>query len=188
MLGRLREPGVRQRIAREVEERGLTSFGRVPSWDAVSGSTSRTGRGTPGRSLAELARTAGVAPIDLVCDLLAADEGATFAAVSSIDESDGRELCYGLRPCSWARTVEPSRGTARPGRASRPRASTERSGGSSAAVRTTWGLLSLPDAVFKMTDGPPRTLGLVKRGRATGPISPRTRSRISIPRASRPRS
>ena len=92
MLGRLREPEIRRRIAREIEERGLTSFGRVPSWDAVSIGTSRTRSRDAGRSLGELARAAGVAPIDLVCDLLAADEGATYVAVFSIDEADVRAL------------------------------------------------------------------------------------------------
>jgi N-acyl-D-amino-acid deacylase len=92
MLGRLRDPAVRRRVGREIDERGLTSFGRIASWDAVSVSTSRTRSRDAGRSIAELAREAGVGPIDLVCDLLAADDGATFVVVCSIDEADVQTL------------------------------------------------------------------------------------------------
>ena len=92
MLGRLGDPVTRARIAGEIDARGLTSFGRVPSWDSVSLSTSRTRSRDAGRSLGELARAAGVGPIDLVHELLDADGGATFVAVSSIDEADVQAL------------------------------------------------------------------------------------------------
>jgi hypothetical protein len=66
MLGRLRDPAARRRVNREIDERGLTSFGRIASWDAVSISTSRTRSSDAGRSIAELARGEGVEAIDLV--------------------------------------------------------------------------------------------------------------------------
>jgi N-acyl-D-amino-acid deacylase len=163
MLGRLHEPDVRQRIAREVDERGLTSFGRIPSWDVVSISASRTRSRDAGRSLAELARTAGVAPIDLVCDLLAADEGATYVAVSSMDESDVRALLRSpaVLVGSDGRSVAPDSvaGQGKP----HPRFY-----GTFPRVLGRYardlGLLSLPEAVFKMTGGPARVLGLIDRG------------------------
>jgi N-acyl-D-aspartate/D-glutamate deacylase len=163
MLGRLGDPGVRRRIAREIEERGLTSFGRVPSWDAVSIGTSRTRSRDAGRSLAELARTAGVAPIDLIHDLLAADEGATYVTVSSIDEADVRELLrspavlVGSDGRSVARDSVAGQGRPHP-----------RFYGTFPRVLGHYardlGLLSLPEAVFKMTGGPARVLGLCDRG------------------------
>ena len=56
MLGRLREPEIRRRIAGEIEGRGLTSFGRVPSWDAVSISTIGTSTETAAPISATMAR------------------------------------------------------------------------------------------------------------------------------------
>jgi len=163
MLARLREPAVRQRIAREVDERGLTSFGRVPSWDAVSISTSRTRTRDAGRSLAELAKTAGLSPIDLVSDLLAADEGATFVAVASIDEADVRALLrskavlVGSDGRAVARDSVAGQGKPHP-----------RFYGTFPRVLGRYardlGVLSLPDAVFKMTGGPAKALGLSDRG------------------------
>jgi len=163
ILGRLGDPGVRRRIAREIEERGLTSFGRVPSWDAVTIGTSRTRSRDAGRSLAELARTAGVAPIDLIHDLLAADEGATYVTVSSIDEADVRELLrspavlVGSDGRSVARDSVAGQGRPHP-----------RFYGTFPRVLGHYardlGLLSLPEAVFKMTGGPARVLGLCDRG------------------------
>ena len=163
MLGRLRDPEIRRRIAGEIEERGLTSFGRVPSWDAVSISTSRTRSRDAGQSLGELAREAGVAPIDLVGDLLTADEGATFVAVSSIDESDLRELLrspavfVGSDGRAVARDSVAGQGKPHP-----------RFYGTFPRVLGHYardlGLLSLPAAVFKMTGGPARALGLADRG------------------------
>src|SRR5207245_8480228 len=140
-----------------------TSFGRVPSWDAVTIGTSRTRSRDAGRSLAELARTAGVAPIDLIHDLLAADEGATYVTVSSIDEADVRELLRSPavlvgsdgRSVAWGSVA----GQGRP----HPRfyGTFPRVLGHYARDL---GLLSLPEAVFKMTGGPARVLGLCDRG------------------------
>jgi N-acyl-D-aspartate/D-glutamate deacylase len=163
MLGRLGDPATRARIAGEIEARGLTSFGRVASWDAVSLSTSRTRSRDAGRSLGELARAAGVAPVDLVHELLAADGGATYVAVSSIDEADVRTLLrspavlVGSDGRSVARDSVAGQGKPHP-----------RFYGTFPRVLGHYardlGLLSLPDAVFKMTGGPARVLGLADRG------------------------
>jgi N-acyl-D-aspartate/D-glutamate deacylase len=163
MLGRLRDPAVRRRVAREIDERGLTSFGRIASWDAVSVSTSRTRSGDAGRSIAELARRAGVEPVDLVCDLLQADAGATFVVVCSIDEADVQALLRSpaMLVGSDGRAVAPDSvaGEGRP----HPRfyGTFPRVLGHYARDL---GLLSLPEAVHKMTGAPARILGLVDRG------------------------
>ena len=163
MLGRLRDPTVRRRVAREIDERGLTSFGRIASWDAVSISTSRTRSGDAGRSIAELARRAGVEPIDLVCDLLQADAGATFVVVCSIDEADVQALLRSpaVLVGSDGRAVAPDSvaGQGRP----HPRfyGTFPRVLGHYARDL---GLLSLPEAVHKMTGAPARILGLAERG------------------------
>jgi N-acyl-D-amino-acid deacylase len=163
MLGRLRDPATRHRVAREIDERGLTSFGRIASWDAVSVSTSRTRSRDAGRSIAELAREAGVSAMDLVCDLLAADEGATFVVVCSIDEADVQELLRSpaVLVGSDGRAVAPDSvaGQGRP----HPRfyGTFPRVLGHYARDL---GLLSLPEAVRKMTGGPAAVLRLRDRG------------------------
>jgi len=163
MLGRLREPVIRRRIAREIEERGLTSFGRVPSWDAVSIGTSRTRSRDAGQSVGELARAAGVAPIDLVCDLLAADEGATYVAVFSMDEADVRAL---LRSPA-ALVGSDGRAVSRDSVAGQGRPHPRFYGTFPRVIghyARDLGLMSLATAVFKMTGGPAAALGLADRG------------------------
>lgn len=163
MLGRLRDPAVRRRVNREIDERGLTSFGRIASWDAVSISTSRTRSSDAGRSIAELARGEGVEAIDLVCDLLEADAGATFVVVCSIDEADVQALLRSpaVLVGSDGRSVAPDSvaGQGRP----HPRfyGTFPRVLGHYARDL---GLLKLPEAVHKMTGAPARILGVVERG------------------------
>jgi N-acyl-D-aspartate/D-glutamate deacylase len=163
MLGRLRDPAVRLRIGREIDESGLTNFGQIASWDAVSISTSQTRSRDAGRSIAELAREASVSPIDLLCDLLTADDGATFVVVCSIDEADVQTLLRSpaVLVGSDGRAVAPDSvvGQGRP----HPRFY-----GTFPRVLGHYsrdlGLLSLPEAVRKMTGGPARILRLVNRG------------------------
>jgi N-acyl-D-aspartate/D-glutamate deacylase len=163
MLGRLRDPAARRRVNREIDERGLTSFGRIASWDAVSISTSRTRSSDAGRSIAELARGEGVEAIDLVCDLLEADAGATFVVVCSIDEADVQALLRSpaVLVGSDGRSVAPDSvaGQGRP----HPRfyGTFPRVLGHYARDL---GLLGLPEAVHKMTGAPARILGVVERG------------------------
>jgi N-acyl-D-amino-acid deacylase len=163
MLGRLRDPAVRRRVNREIDERGLTSFGRIASWDAVSISTSRTRSGDAGRSIAELARGAGAEPIDLVWNLLEADAGATFVVVCSIDEADVQTLLRSpaVLVGSDGRSVAPDSvaGQGRP----HPRFYGTFPRVLGHYVRDL-GLLSLPEAVHKMTGAPARILGLADRG------------------------
>ena len=163
MLGRLRDRAVRLQVSREIDERGVTNFGRIASWDVVTVSTSRTRSRDAGRSIAELARDAGVSPIDCVCDLLAADDGATFVLVCSIDEADVQTLLRSpaVLVGSDGRAVAPDSvaGQGRP----HPRfyGTFPRVLGHYARDL---GLFSLPEAVRKMTGGPARILRLVDRG------------------------
>ena len=163
LLERLRDPAIRRRIGREIDERGLTSFGRIPSWDAVSVSTSRTRSRDAGRSIAELASEAGMNAIDLLSDLLAADGDATFVAVASIDEADVRTLL-----CSPAVLVgSDGRAVARDSLAGQGKPH-PRFYGTFPRVLGRYardlGLLSLPAAVHKMTGRPAEVLRLRDRG------------------------
>jgi N-acyl-D-aspartate/D-glutamate deacylase len=110
-----------------------------------------------------LAREASVSPIDLLCDLLTADDGATFVVVCSIDEADVQTLLRSpaVLVGSDGRAVAPDSvvGQGRP----HPRFY-----GTFPRVLGHYsrdlGLLSLPEAVRKMTGGPARILRLVNRG------------------------
>jgi N-acyl-D-amino-acid deacylase len=163
MLDRLRDPKVRIRVGREIAECGLTNFGRIASWDAVRVSTSRTRSRDAGRSIAELAREADVGPIDFVGDLLIADDGATFVVVCSIDEADVQTLLrspavlVGSDGRAVARDSIAGQGRPHP-----------RFYGTFPRVLGHYardlGLLSLPEAVRKMTGGPAGILRLVDRG------------------------
>jgi N-acyl-D-amino-acid deacylase len=163
MLERLRDPSVRRRIGREIDERGLTSFGRIASWDAVSVSTSRTRSADAGRSIAALASEAGRSPIDLVSELLAADDGATYVIVCSVDEADIRDLLASpaVLVGSDGRAVAPDSvaGQGRP----HPRfyGTFPRVLGRYAREL---GLFSMREAVRKMTGRPAEILGLADRG------------------------
>jgi N-acyl-D-aspartate/D-glutamate deacylase len=92
MLARLALPATRARIAAEIAENGLNNWGRIPSWEAVQVSVSPRLPQHAGRTVAALAAERGSDPIDLVCDLLIADNGATRVLITSISEDDIRTL------------------------------------------------------------------------------------------------
>ena len=163
MLARLADAGVRWRVAREIAERGLTAFGRIASWDAVSISTSRTRSADAGRSIAGLAHEAGREPIDFITDLLTADQGATFVVVCSIDEADVQALlgspAFVVGSDGRAVASDSVAGQGRP----HPRFY-----GTFPRVLGRYtrelGLLALPEAVRKMTGRSAELVGLIDRG------------------------
>jgi N-acyl-D-aspartate/D-glutamate deacylase len=92
MLERLRVRDVRTRIRDEIERSGLTNFGRIASWDAVRVAISPHLPENAGRTLGDIARSRGVAPIDAVADYVVADRGETRILVTSMTEADVREI------------------------------------------------------------------------------------------------
>jgi N-acyl-D-amino-acid deacylase len=92
MLGRLALPDARDRIRREIERDGLNNWGRIPSWEAVQISVSPRLPQHAGKTVAALAAARGCNPIDLVCDYLVEDNGATRVLITSIAEEDIREI------------------------------------------------------------------------------------------------
>src|SRR5215813_8121155 len=91
MLKRLALCETRERIRRELERDGLNNWGRIPSWEAVRISVSPKLPQHAGQTVAALARARGCDPIDLVCDYLIEDNGATRVLITSIAEEDIRE-------------------------------------------------------------------------------------------------
>jgi N-acyl-D-aspartate/D-glutamate deacylase len=163
MLARLGRPDVRARARQDMAARGLASWGRIPSWDAVRIAVSPHRPECEGRTIADIARSRSCDGVDAVCDYLIADRGATRILVTSMAEEDVRELlrspavlvgsdgyavapygvtsqgkphprCYGAFPRVLGHYVRELR------------------------------LLTLPQAIHKMTGGPAAAIGLVDRG------------------------
>jgi N-acyl-D-amino-acid deacylase len=92
MLARLASREARVRIRADIARDGLNNWGRIPSWDAVQISISPNLPQHAGRTVAELAAARGHDPIDVVCDYLIEDKAATRVLITSIAESDIREI------------------------------------------------------------------------------------------------
>jgi N-acyl-D-amino-acid deacylase len=92
MLTRLAVSETRDRIRHEIEQNGLNNWGRIPSWEAVQISVSPRLSQHAGETIAALAAARGRDPIDLVCDWLIEDNGATRVLITSIAENDIREI------------------------------------------------------------------------------------------------
>jgi N-acyl-D-amino-acid deacylase len=92
MLARLASPETRARVAADIARDGLNNWGRIPSWESVRISISPNLPQHAGRTVAELAAERGCDPVDFVCDYLIEDNGATRVLITSIAESDIREI------------------------------------------------------------------------------------------------
>jgi N-acyl-D-amino-acid deacylase len=92
MLARLALPETRDRIRSEIERGGLNNWGRIPSWEAVQISVSPKLPQHAGKTIGALAGERGCDPIDLVCDYLFEDNGATRVLITSIAEEDIRDI------------------------------------------------------------------------------------------------
>jgi N-acyl-D-amino-acid deacylase len=88
MVGRLRDKAVRARVADEIAARGCGAFGRLASWDAVRIALTRTEPALAGRTLGEVATERGRDGLDVLCDILVADAGATRVVFESMAEGD----------------------------------------------------------------------------------------------------
>jgi N-acyl-D-amino-acid deacylase len=92
MLLRLKQGETRDRIRRDIEREGLNNWGRIPSWECVQISISPHLPQYAGRTIQQLADERVHDPIDVVCDYLIEDKGATRVLVISISEDDVREI------------------------------------------------------------------------------------------------
>ena len=92
MLERLRLAETRSRIRADIARDGLNNWGRIPSWECVQISISPHLPQYAGRTIAQLAAERKLDPIDVVCDYLIEDRGATRVLVISIAEEDIVEI------------------------------------------------------------------------------------------------
>ncbi|HEV7994731.1 MAG TPA: amidohydrolase family protein, partial [Stellaceae bacterium] len=82
----------RARIGAEIARDGLNNWGRIPSWESVQISISPHLPQYAGQTVAAIAAARGRDPIDLVCDYLIEDRGATRVLITSIAEDDIRDI------------------------------------------------------------------------------------------------
>jgi len=92
MLERLRDRDVRVRIRHEIAERGFNNWGKVENWDCIRISISPYTPQFSGRTIGELAAEREKDPVDVMCDYLIEDRGATRVLVTSISEDDVCEV------------------------------------------------------------------------------------------------
>jgi len=88
MIDRLKLPVTRARIRSDIDRGGLNNWGRIPSWECVQISISPNLPQLVGRTIQSLALERGLDPIDVLCDYLVEDQGATRVLVASISEQD----------------------------------------------------------------------------------------------------
>jgi N-acyl-D-amino-acid deacylase len=92
MLARLALPETRSRIRADISRDGLNNWGRIPNWDCVQISVSPHLPQHVASTIADIGRERRVDPIEVVCDYLIEDGGATRVLVSSISEDDIRDI------------------------------------------------------------------------------------------------
>jgi N-acyl-D-aspartate/D-glutamate deacylase len=163
MLERLRSRDVRTRLRDEIGRNGLTNFGRIPSWDAVRVAISPHLPEHAGRTLGDIARRRGVDPLDAVADYLVADRGETRILITSMADADVHEITR----APWVTVGSDGNALATSGVTSQgkphPRYYGTHARVLGPCVRDLR-LLTLEQAVAKMTGAAARALGLPDRG------------------------
>ncbi|HEX6212556.1 MAG TPA: D-aminoacylase, partial [Methylomirabilota bacterium] len=163
MLERLRSREVRTRLRDEIARQGLTNFGRIPSWDAVRVAISPHLPENAGRTLGDIARRRRVDPLDAVADYVVADRGETRILITSMADADVHEITR----APWvtvgsdgnALAISGVTGQGKP----HPRYYGTHARVLGPCVRDLR-LLTLEQAIAKMTGAAARALGLPDRG------------------------
>lgn len=166
MRARLVEPSVRSRIKEDLATGGWENpfLDAGPDKILVLGPLLPQLAASTGHTLAELAARDGRDPADVVMDLLQRNPGDVFALFFDMDEADVRRVAAQswVSFCSDAESLSSEAATARGG--IHPRAF-----GAFARVLGRFvrdeGLLTLPEAIRRMTSQPADNLGLPDRGR-----------------------
>lgn len=163
MIERLEDRNAREDMRAHIAQHGLNAFGRIASWDAVRISMSTAAPAEVGHTIAEMAAERGLDPVDALCAILAADRGGTRGFVTAMDEQDVRTFVA----CPWILVGSDGRafgpGGPLAGELPHPRVY-----GTFARVLGYYtrelGLLTLPQAIHKMTAATAAALGFTDRG------------------------
>lgn len=163
MLARLADPYDRSRVRQKIAELGFNNFGRLESWADIRIAISPHGAAKPGETIEEIAAARNVDPLDAIFDIVIADRGATRILVRCMSEEDVRRIAS-----------EPSATVGSDGPCVAPYGVTGQ-GKPHPRLYGTFprligryardlGLLTLPQAVAKMTGVAATALGLTDRG------------------------
>jgi len=164
MLKRLADPEERARIRRDVEspEAGQSLLDRIGGENIMVASCSRR-KDAEGKRIAEIAATRGIDPLDAAIELIVAEGGKGSMILFQLDERDLRRalthpaVMIGSDGSALARSGELAVGKPHP-----------RSYGTFPRVLGEYAreqrVLTLPQAIHKMTQLPARRLGLKDRG------------------------
>src|SRR5262249_44189059 len=142
---------------------GANTSGAVAAWEVVRVAVSPHLPDEAGRTLGEIARRRGIDALDTVCDVIIEDRGHTRILIRSMAEADVDEIIrapwvlVGSDGTALAPYGVTSQGKPHP----RYYGTFARVLGQCVRER---GLLTLPQAVFKMTGGSAAALGLADRG------------------------
>ena len=112
MLARLADPGVRARVAAELESGipGWQNLGHAAGWDRVTVAASSRHPEREGRSIVELADASDRGPVDTIARLLLAERGQVVAVIDAMDDDDVRRFL------AWDHTLVGSDGIPLPGK------------------------------------------------------------------------
>jgi N-acyl-D-amino-acid deacylase len=163
MLERLGDAKARDKIRADTASRGLNVFGRIPSWDAVRVSTSPSNPDAIGLSVADIAKRCECDAVEALCSVLLKDRGATRGFIGAIAEEDVRTFVS----CPWVLVGSDGRALGPGGPLARDLPH-PRFFGTFPRILGHYardlGLLTLPQAVHKMTGAPAAALGFSDRG------------------------
>lgn len=163
MLERLADPEIRSRVRQKIAEVGFNNFGHIESWDDILIAISPHGAAEPGLTLTEVAAQRNCDALDAVFDIIIDDRGATRILVRSMSEEDVRRIA-----------AEPSMTVGSDGPCVAPYGVTGQ-GKPHPRLYGTFprligryardlGLLTLPQAIAKMTGNAATALGMTDRG------------------------
>jgi len=163
MLKRLHDPGERKRIREDMERGGGYSIVERMGWENVMIAWCPKRKDAEGRRISEIAEMRGLEPIEAVFELLRDADGVASMILFQLDERDLRlalahpQLMIGSDGSALATTGDMSAGKPHP-----------RSYGTFPRVLGRYArderVLSLAEAVHKMTGLPARRLGMRDRG------------------------
>lgn len=169
MIERLRADGTRQRVADAIAH-GLDGWwnpvGAIGGWDEVTVvdvASARNKAALLGRSIGEIARTAGADPLDTALALLAEEHGSVQIVIRMMRDADIERVAR----TPWA--MMGTDGTAETPSAADDHLTHPRSYGTTARLLADYvrdrATSTLAEAVHRMTGMPARRLGLSDRGR-----------------------
>lgn len=175
MLGRLDDADARNEIRADIAARGLNAFGRIPSWDSIRVSTSPNNPDAIGLTVADIAERRGSDAIDALCEVLLTDYGATRVLITAIAEEDVQAFVS----CPWVLVGSDGRALG-PGGVLARDLPHPRFFGTFPRILGHYardlGLLTIPEAVHKMTGAAAAALGISDRG----VLRPGTKADITV--------